>query len=70
VVRGGYRVGLPRAGAWREAINTDSSYYGGADVGNFGSIEAEPVPWHDQPYSAEVTLPPLGALWLVPEERA
>ena len=25
------------------------------------------VPWHDQPYSALLTLPPLGAVWLVPE---
>jgi hypothetical protein len=25
------------------------------------------VPWHDQPFSAQLTLPPLGAVWLVPE---
>ena len=29
----------------------------------------EPVPWHDQPVSAKVTLPPLGAVWLVPEQE-
>ena len=28
----------------------------------------EPIPWHGQPFSAEVTLPPLAAIWLVPEE--
>jgi 1,4-alpha-glucan branching enzyme len=33
-----------------------------------GGIEAEAVGWHGQYYSAEVTLPPLGALWLIPEE--
>ena len=29
-----YRVGLPRAGAWREALNTDSELYGGSNVGS------------------------------------
>jgi 1,4-alpha-glucan branching enzyme len=67
VPRTDYRVGLPRGGRWREAVNTDSSFYGGSDVGNIGGLDAEPVPWHEQRYSAEVTIPPLGALWLVPE---
>jgi 1,4-alpha-glucan branching enzyme len=64
----GYRLGLPRSTRWREAVNTDSSYYGGSDVGNLGGVVPEPIPWHDQPFSAEVTLPPLAALWLVPDE--
>ena len=67
VPRPDYRLGLPRAGRWREAINTDSSFYGGTDTGNLGGVEAEPVGWHEQPFSAEVTLPPLGVVWLVPE---
>ena len=58
---------MPRPGRWVEALNTDSAYYGGSDVGNLGGIEVEGVPWHDQPYSAELTLPPLGVVWLVPE---
>jgi 1,4-alpha-glucan branching enzyme len=69
VPRSGYRLGLPRSGRWVEAVNTDSHFYGGSDVGNLGGIEAEPLPWHDQPYSAEITLPPLGVLYLVPEPR-
>ena len=68
VPRHGYRLGLPRAGPWREALNSDSSFYGGTDTGNYGGVEAEPLGWHGQPYSAEVTLPPLGAVWLVPGE--
>jgi 1,4-alpha-glucan branching enzyme len=67
VPRPDYRLGLPRAGRWREAINTDSSFYGGTDTGNLGGIEAEPAGWHGQPFSAEVSLPPLGVIWLVPE---
>jgi 1,4-alpha-glucan branching enzyme len=69
VPRGPYRLGLPRAGRWRELVNTDSSHYGGTDTGNLGAVDAEPVPWHEQPYSAEITLPPLAALWLVPDDN-
>ncbi len=69
VPRPGYRLGLPRSGRWVEALNTDSSFYGGTDTGNLGGVDAEPLPWHGQPCSAEVTLPPLGVVYLVPEER-
>jgi len=70
VPRYAYRVGLPREGRWVEAVNTDSTHYGGSDVGNCGGVVAEPVPWGGQPFSAEVTLPPLAGLWLVPEAAA
>ncbi len=62
-----YRVGLPRAGRWRELVNTDSYDYGGTGVGNLGAVEAVAQPWHSQPASAELTVPPLGVLWLAPE---
>ncbi len=67
VPRYAYRVGMPEAGRWREVLNTDSAYYGGSGVGNLGGVDAEATPWHDQPYSALLTLPPLGTVWLVPE---
>jgi 1,4-alpha-glucan branching enzyme len=70
VPREGYRVGLPRAGHWREALNTDAACYGGSNVGNLGGVEAEPVPWHGQPFSAALTLPPLAVLWLRPDAVA
>jgi 1,4-alpha-glucan branching enzyme len=66
VPRHGYRVGLPHAGRWREVLNTDATGYGGSNVVN-GALEAEETAWHDQPFSVEVTLPPLGVVWLVPE---
>jgi 1,4-alpha-glucan branching enzyme len=69
VAREGYRVGLPRPGHWSEALNTDSEHYGGTNTGNMGGVEAEDVGWHDQPQSAVVTLPPLGVLWLVPDDQ-
>jgi 1,4-alpha-glucan branching enzyme len=64
---GHYRVGLPFGGRWREALNTDSEHYGGSNVGNYGGVEAEDAPWQGQPHSAEITLPPLGVVWLVPD---
>jgi 1,4-alpha-glucan branching enzyme len=66
VPRSSYRLGLPRAGTWREVLNTDSRYYGGSDAGSLGVLEAEPIPWHGQQVSAELTLPPLATVWLVP----
>jgi 1,4-alpha-glucan branching enzyme len=65
-----YRLGLPHPGRWNEILNTDAEQYGGSGVGNLGSVEAEAVPWHGQPYSALLTLPPLGVLWLEPAEPA
>jgi 1,4-alpha-glucan branching enzyme len=62
-----YRVGLPRAGRWREVLNTDAEIYGGSGVGNLGGVEAVAEPWHGRPASATIALPPLGVLWLVPE---
>ncbi|WP_210495143.1 1,4-alpha-glucan branching protein GlgB [Patulibacter sp. SYSU D01012] len=67
VPREGYRVGLPVRGPWREALNTDAHAYGGSGVGNGGRVEPDETPWHGQPCSAEITLPPLGVLWLVPD---
>ncbi|MGZ4375606.1 MAG: 1,4-alpha-glucan branching protein GlgB, partial [Gaiellaceae bacterium] len=67
VPRESYRLGLPHEGRWRELLNTDSSLYGGSGVGNLGGVDAEVLGWHDQPYSGLLTLPPLGAIWLVPD---
>jgi 1,4-alpha-glucan branching enzyme len=64
----GYRLGLPFPGRWREVLNTDAEVYGGSGVGNLGSVEAVAEPWHGRPCSAQLTVPPLGVLWLAPEE--
>jgi 1,4-alpha-glucan branching enzyme len=63
-----YRVGLPRTGRWRELLNTDAQTYGGSGWGNMGAVVAEGNPWHGQPASALLQLPPQGVLWLVPED--
>ncbi|HEY5223302.1 MAG TPA: 1,4-alpha-glucan branching protein GlgB [Microbacteriaceae bacterium] len=62
----GYRVGLPFAGEWEELLNTDAENFGGSGVGNLGTVTATDEPWGGRPASAELTLPPLGGLWLRP----
>jgi 1,4-alpha-glucan branching enzyme len=64
VPRHGFRVGLPKKGRYAEVLNTDADLYGGSGVGNLGSVLAEPTAWHGLEYSAEMTLPPLGVVWL------
>ena len=59
VPRQGYRIGAPRRGFWREALNSDAAKYGGSGMGNGGGIAAEPTPLHGRPCSVLVTLPPL-----------
>jgi 1,4-alpha-glucan branching enzyme len=62
--RHNYRIGVPRAGAWREIVNTDSRFYGGGDIGNLGAIHATSTPSHGEPQSIELSLPPLATLVL------
>jgi len=66
VPRHDYRLGLPAAGRWMEAINSDSEHYGGSNLGNLGGVEAVEEPWHGQPFSATLVLPPLSGLILRP----
>jgi 1,4-alpha-glucan branching enzyme len=62
-----YRVGLPMDGTWREVLNTDAAIYGGSGVGNLGHVTATAAPLHGLEASAAVVLPPLGAIWLMPD---
>ncbi len=66
VPRHNYRVGAPQGGLWRERLNSDAHDYGGSGQGNMGSLEASPVPFHGLPYSLNLTLPPLGTVFLKP----
>ncbi len=61
-----YRIGLPKEGVWTEVLNTDAEYYDGTGkIGNLGQVVAHGVPSHGYGASASVTLPPLGAVWLL-----
>jgi len=69
VPRENYRIGVPRAGRYREAFNSDSHFYGGGDVGNSGLIEAEPTAWMNREHSVSLTLPPLAGIVLLHEDE-
>jgi 1,4-alpha-glucan branching enzyme len=64
ITRVGYRIGVPHGGYWRELLNSDAVEYGGTGMGNLGGVQAEEVTAHGRPFSLELTLPPLGALFL------
>ena len=66
VVRAAYRVGVPKGGEWKELLNTDAHLYGGSGVGNFGAVRAQDHKSHGRKHSLDLTLPPLGALFLKP----
>jgi len=67
--RTNYRIGLPRAGRWREVLNSDAGVYGGSNVGNGGTVDAIAVPACGQPASADIVIPPLAGLMLRFEEE-
>ncbi len=64
-----YRVGIPWPGLWREALNSDASHYGGSGNGNCGGLQAEEQGCHGRPYSLNLTVPPLAALFFVHEPK-
>ena len=64
VPRHAYRIGVPRAGRWREVLNTDSRFYGGGDIGNAGDLRTDDQPSHGHAQSLALTLPPLATVML------
>jgi 1,4-alpha-glucan branching enzyme len=66
VPRHHYRIGVPTPGSWEEILNTDARDYGGSGHGNLGMVDTGPlaVPRHGRPHSLDVTLPPLGVVYL------
>ena len=64
MVREDYRLGVPFAGAYREVFNSDSSHYGGSNVGNAGLVNTQDVSAHGQACSLALTLPPLAVIVL------
>ena len=62
VPRHHYRLGVPEAGHWREAFNSDSEHYAGSNLGNDGGVDSMAIAAHGYPQSIELLLPPLGLL--------
>ena len=65
VVHHGLRLGVPRAGQWVEKLNTDSSHYGGSNVGTpLAAASTEGVASHGRPQSLLISVPPLATVFL------
>lgn len=71
-VHHGFRLGVPSRGRYREVLNSDWEDFGGSGQYNGQDAVAGRMAWHNQPYSIEITVPPLGATILkrIPERRA
>ncbi|PWV52796.1 1,4-alpha-glucan branching enzyme [Nocardiopsis sp. L17-MgMaSL7] len=67
VPRPNWRVGLPSEGRWTSVLNSDDPRFGGSGHEAPTSVETQAQEWHGQPFSAEITLPPLAAVWFEPE---
>ncbi|MGI1679939.1 MAG: 1,4-alpha-glucan branching protein GlgB [Cellvibrionaceae bacterium] len=57
-----FTVGVPKPGIYKEAINTNSEYYGGTGQGNLGAVNAENIASHGKEWSVNITLPPLSTV--------
>lgn len=63
VPRHNYKVGVEHKGKWIEILNSDAIEYFGSGVGNMGFKET--IDWgaHGRPYSLDISIPPLGAVF-------
>jgi 1,4-alpha-glucan branching enzyme len=59
-----YRIGIPEKGYYKELFNSDSRDFGGSNMGNLGGKWSDDWSFHSQPYSLDLTLPPLGVIVL------
>jgi 1,4-alpha-glucan branching enzyme len=64
VLREGYRLGVPDGGFYEEIFNSDAEIYGGSNQGSGGGIPTQEQEAHGKPHSIEITIPPLGAVFL------
>jgi len=64
VPRPDYRIGVPAPGYYGEVLNSDSSIFGGSNLGNAGGVASEPIAAHGFEQSLRLIVPPLGCLYL------
>ena len=69
VSREGYAIGMPMGGQWEEILNTDEEKYGGSGYINESDLVPQKKSLHNQPFSLEVNLPPLGVCVLKQKEE-
>jgi 1,4-alpha-glucan branching enzyme len=61
-----HRLGVPELCWYEEIFNSDSTYYGGSNLGNGAGIMAEDKPSHGRPHSLQIVVPPLAVTVLKP----
>jgi 1,4-alpha-glucan branching enzyme len=64
VVYENFRIGVAKQGKYTEVFNTDSPEYGGSGQANPDVLTAETTPWHNQPCSISIKVPPLAMIVL------
>ncbi|HOJ63440.1 MAG TPA: 1,4-alpha-glucan branching protein GlgB [Spirochaetota bacterium] len=68
VPRYNYRVGVPKHCHWQEILNSDAKEFGGSGIGNCGGFWSDQIAWDNQPYSLNLTLPPLAVVMFKPKK--
>lgn len=64
-----FRLGVPKAGKYREIINTDRTLYAGSGVVNNLPLVSNQGHWQGQEHSIEIVVPPLSTLMLIESEN-
>ena len=64
VPREDYRLGVPKAGYYKEILNSDAEGYGGSNMGNGGGVQSDSIAWMGKDHSVVLKLPPLGGVIL------
>src|SRR5689334_6154853 len=68
VPREDYRIGVPHAGAYAKLLSSDDSEWAGSGHAAVDRLQTEPAPFHGFSQSISLTLPPLGAVVLAPDD--
>ncbi|SEM18369.1 1,4-alpha-glucan branching enzyme [Paenisporosarcina quisquiliarum] len=64
-----YQIGVPTKGKYFEAFNSDATSYGGSGQLNSTPMNASQISHNNQPYSLEITVPPLGIAIFMKETK-
>jgi 1,4-alpha-glucan branching enzyme len=64
VYREGYRIGVPRKGAYAEVFSSDAVEFGGEGRLNAKRLQTEEISCHGRERSITANIPPLGAIVL------
>ncbi|MCZ8539637.1 1,4-alpha-glucan branching protein GlgB [Psychrobacillus psychrodurans] len=64
-----YQIGVPTKGTYFEAFNSDATSYGGSGQLNSTPMNASQISQNNQPYSLEITVPPLGIAIFMKETK-